>query len=435
MPPRTMSLEQTLGLEALSRALLLAPPGSDLSQLLLEHVPDILPGCWLEVRLLPNQTLYFQGQNWSPLLDDVWQQLETLSAPYLALQEPPLAFRQVLPGSALLVPIQRVADDQIVGGVFASLADTGREPEATIPLLQILAAQIAAALHRDEQFARTVATITETHRQEIYEEIYRQTYHSQLEVEFEKLKQELALARTIQLSFLPRTIPQIPGWQLTATLEPARETSGDFYDIIQLPNGHIGLLVADVADKGIGPALYMAVSRTLIRTYALHHDSDPGRVMTLANERLLAETDSDLFVTIFYAILNPATGDLAYCNAGHNPPYLFATSPDQQTAEPVVALKGTGIPLGLFDHLPWHNGSAHLEPGATLLLYSDGIVEAQDEDGNFYGSEMLQAVVDANRQRSAMALENRVMSSLYRFVGDAPQADDITLMILRRDTA
>ncbi|MCK4900183.1 MAG: response regulator, partial [Anaerolineales bacterium] len=144
----------------------------------------------------------------------------------------------------------------------------------------------------------------------------------QLQIANEKMEQELALAGEVQASFLPGKIPQIPGWQLSVSLIPARETSGDFFDAIPLPGGRVGLLIADVVDKGVGAALFMALSSTLLRTYATEYPTQPELVFSAVNERILQDTNAKQFVTVFYGILDPDTGMLVYGNAGHCPPYL-----------------------------------------------------------------------------------------------------------------
>jgi sigma-B regulation protein RsbU (phosphoserine phosphatase) len=155
-----------------------------------------------------------------------------------------------------------------------------------------------------------------------------------------KMERELALAGEVQASFLPRQLPEIPGWQLSVALKPARETSGDFYDVNLLPNGRLGILVADVVDKGAGAALFMVLSSSLIRTYAVEYPTQPELALSAVNRRILSDTDSNQFVTVFYGILDPATGTLAYCNAGHCPPYLASA----QNSEGIQRLIRTGMP-------------------------------------------------------------------------------------------
>ena len=262
----------------------------------------------------------------------------------------------------------------------------------------------------------------------------------QLQDANKRFEQELALAGEIQASFLPSELPEIPGWQLTATLEPARETSGDFYDVISLPNGRLGILVADVTDKGTGAALYMALSRTLIRTYALEYDTQPELAFGAAHRRILEDTNTNQFVTVFYGVLDPATGTLTYCNAGHNPPYLFcAASPRRggsaQNGTEIQELDNTGLPLGLrmFKDMTWERRQVQLTPGDVLVLYSDGITEAQDLREDFFEEERLIEVAQANLGHSAGDMQEAIITQVHEFMGDAPQSDDITLMVLIRN--
>jgi sigma-B regulation protein RsbU (phosphoserine phosphatase) len=244
-----------------------------------------------------------------------------------------------------------------------------------------------------------------------------------------KVEHELAVAWTIQSSFLPDELPHVPGWQVVATLEPARQTSGDFYDFIPLPGDRLGLLVADVADKGTPAALFMALSRTLIRTYALEHPGEPARALTAANDRICADTQSGLFVTVFYGVLDPARGTLSFCNAGHNPPYLLRAG----SGGAVERLSTSGLVLGILEGEVWQEGVAQVAPGDLLVLYSDGIPEAHNESGAFFGEERLLAVLDRYRSQPAGEVQAAVLAEVRAFVGDAPQFDDLTLLILTRE--
>ncbi len=243
------------------------------------------------------------------------------------------------------------------------------------------------------------------------------------------IARELTMAGQIQTSFLPRDVPRLTGWQLAAALEPARETGGDFYDFIRLPNGRWGIVVADVADKGLGSALYMASCCTLIRTYAVEYHTRPDHVLSVTNGRLIADTQADMFVTAFYGILDPASGTLTYCNAGHIPPYVLSA----QNTDQVRALLRTGMPLGIETDAVWEPETAQLGPGEVLLLYTDGITEALNERGEFFQSERLLEVVRANLGRSAQEIRDALLAEVHQFTGHGPQFDDITLLIVARD--
>jgi sigma-B regulation protein RsbU (phosphoserine phosphatase) len=244
-----------------------------------------------------------------------------------------------------------------------------------------------------------------------------------------KMAQELVLAGEVQTTFLSRELPDIPGWQLSVALEPARETSGDFYDVSLLPNGRLGILVADVVDKGVAAALYMALSWTLIRSYAVEYPTQPELVLTAVNRRILTDTHTNQFVTVFYGILDPITGTLVYCNAGHCPPFLISA----QNGEGVQKLTRTGVPLGIFEDEAWEQAVVQLAPGEVLVLYTDGITEARDAQGACSGADRLLASVRANLGRPAESIQQAVMADVHEFVGDGPQSDDIALAIIVRN--
>jgi sigma-B regulation protein RsbU (phosphoserine phosphatase) len=251
----------------------------------------------------------------------------------------------------------------------------------------------------------------------------------QLQKEIAAREQELALAGQIQASFLATTLPEIPGWQMSMALKPARVMSGDFYDIHALPNGGLGVLIADVVDKGVGAALYMALSCTLFRTYAAEYPTQPERVISAVNRRLLADTEAKPFITAFYGVLDPATGTLTYCNAGHNPPYWAQPQRDGE----IYTLAGTGTPLGIFEDRAWAQETVQLAHGDTLVLYTDGITDAQNTQEAFFDEERLRASVQANLGRSAGEIQEAVQEALFNFVGQAPQRDDIALVIVVRE--
>jgi serine phosphatase RsbU (regulator of sigma subunit) len=242
-------------------------------------------------------------------------------------------------------------------------------------------------------------------------------------------RQELTLAGRVQASLLPELPPEIPGWQIAATWKPARETSGDFYDFVPLPNGHFGIVMADVVDKGMGAALLMALSRTLIRTYASEFPNHPEHLLQITNQRILTDIDAGLFVTLFYAVLDPRTGTLIYSNAGHPPPYLFIPG----KGGTITALPGSGMPLGVSDEADWQIGSIEISPSAVLLLYTDGVLDAQNRSGDFLGEQGMLDIVKPLIGQSAPAIQDTLLSSLSAFASAEPQIDDITLMVIIRD--
>ena len=220
--------------------------------------------------------------------------------------------------------------------------------------------------------------------------------------------------------------------------------SGDFYDVIPLPSGKLGLLVADVADKGVGPALYMALSRTLLRTFATQFENDPARVFEAANERILQDALESMFVTVFYAILDPQAATLTYANAGHNPPLLIRltdpANPERLSSQvetglssTVETLSRTGTALGVMEGQAWESKTIPLTRGDLLILYTDGVTEAQDAENILFGDERLLETVRASARQCAGEIHAALLESIRAFVGDAPQFDDITLMTIKRE--
>jgi serine phosphatase RsbU (regulator of sigma subunit) len=186
-------------------------------------------------------------------------------------------------------------------------------------------------------------------------------------------------------------------------------------------------LIADVADKGAAAALFMVLSRTLIRTFAGQYNASPNAVLQETNARIMSDIDTSQFVTVFYGILEPATGQLTYCNAGHNPPYLLRASSGK-----LEALFRTGMPLGILKEVDWACTSAQLEEGDTLLLYTDGLTDAQDREGRFYRERRLLEAAQAHAGRSAQEVKEGLMADVQAFVGSVAQFDDMALIVLVR---
>ncbi len=244
--------------------------------------------------------------------------------------------------------------------------------------------------------------------------------------ERERIEQELRVARLIQQTLLPKHVPDLPGYQLAAYYQPAREVGGDFYDFLELDNGHFGLVVGDVTDKGVPAALVMATTRTMLRASAQRLDS-PGEVLESVNDVIVPDIPPNMFITCLYAILDPATGLLRYANAGHDLPYRRRTAGGD-----AEELRATGMPLGLLPGMSYEEKEIVLERGDSVLFYSDGLVEAHDPQRDMFGFPRLQGLVGAHRL-DGPAMVNFLLSELSRFTGDEwEQEDDITLVTLDR---
>jgi phosphoserine phosphatase RsbU/P len=251
---------------------------------------------------------------------------------------------------------------------------------------------------------------------------------TRLEEANRKFARELALAGKVQCGFLPAELPQPAGWQMAARLKPAREMSGDFYDVFGLPNGRFALVMADVVDKGVAAALFMALSWSLIRTYAAEFPDEPARVVTAVNQRLLQDAHADQFVTLFYGVLDPDTATLVYSNAGQNPPLLVSGCGRTDWQK----LAATGPPLGVLDDRSWSQRQLTICPGGTLILYTDGITEAQNERGNFYDRERLLISAQSRLGLPAEALAEGILADVNRFCDGQSQLDDIALLVAVR---
>jgi serine phosphatase RsbU (regulator of sigma subunit) len=245
--------------------------------------------------------------------------------------------------------------------------------------------------------------------------------------ERERIEQELKVARLIQQTLLPKTLPELPGYDVAAYYQPAREVGGDFYDFLDLEDGRLGLVVGDVTDKGVPAALVMATTRTMLRAAAQRLDA-PGEVLKRVNDVLVQEIPPNMFVTCLYAILDQESGRLVYANAGHDLPYRRRAGRSEGAEE----LRATGMPLGLLPEMGYEEKEIVLEKGESVLLYSDGLVEAHDQRREMFGFPRLQGLVGAHRSGGS-SLIGFLLSELARFTGEGwEQEDDITLVTLER---
>jgi serine phosphatase RsbU (regulator of sigma subunit) len=244
-------------------------------------------------------------------------------------------------------------------------------------------------------------------------------------IERERIEQELRVARRIQQASLPKETPTLAGLQVSPFYQPAREVGGDFYDFFELEDGRVGVVVGDATGKGIPAALLAEATSNMLRAVAQALDStSPGKVLERVNETLLARIPPNMFVTCFYAILEPESGSLTYANAGHDLPYLHRNSDAEE-------LRARGMPLGLMPGRGYEEKKTILEAGESALFYSDGLVEAHDPHGEMFGFPRLRALVA--EQAEERSLGNLLLEELYSFVGGGwEQEDDITLLTLER---
>ncbi len=243
-----------------------------------------------------------------------------------------------------------------------------------------------------------------------------------------QLSQELIMAGRIQSDILPDKEPMLPGWDISARLTPARETSGDFYDFLPLANNHWGFVIADVTDKGMGAALFMALSNTLVRTYAVNYPTLPAFSMGAVNKRILSDTRGSMFVTAFYAVLDPSTGRIHYVNAGHPPPLLVSAIKGRG----IDLLRPTGKALGIIEDAHWTQKIVKMTPGDVLLMYTDGVTEAQNPQGSFFGQQRLIDFMRSRHGQSASHICDELFAELQLFTSDSPRQDDIALVVLKR---
>jgi serine phosphatase RsbU (regulator of sigma subunit)/predicted ester cyclase len=246
--------------------------------------------------------------------------------------------------------------------------------------------------------------------------------------ERERIEQDLRVARTIQQASLPKEVPQLEGWQIAPFYRPAREVGGDFYDFHFLSQGRLGLVTGDATGKGVPAALVMSTTCGMLQLAAQVLDSSsPGEVLERVNETLLARIPLNMFVTCFYAVLDPESGTLRYANAGHDPPYLWHGGCCEE-------LRARGMPLGLMPGMSYEEGEVSLREGDSVLFYSDGLVEAHDPKGEMFGFPRLRAhVAEHGEERS---LGDLLLEELYSFVGEGwEQEDDITLLTLKRSAS
>ena len=338
---------------------------------------------------------------------------------WLHLKDQPYTAR-----SALAVPILR--DEKLLGLLTLLHAQPGHFSEETAELMKMIAGQIAIALENVRLYAKLA------------------NYSKALNAELEKGKK-------IQRDFLPADVPQIAGWEIDTCFHPARQVSGDFYDVFMLPGDYVGLVIADVCDKGVGSALYMALFRSLIRVFSgqirlgswtsskskvgnkkeTATESDLARMLravSLTNDYIAEEHGHEvMFATVFFGVLDPETGHLSFVNGGHEPPFIIGQSKIKDT------LTAKGPVVGIIPGAEFEIQHAQLEPGDILIGYTDGVTEALSPQETLFTKERLLALVE-HPADSAGELIERIKTELFQHIDHAPQFDDITMIAAHRQS-
>jgi phosphoserine phosphatase RsbU/P len=303
--------------------------------------------------------------------------------------------------SILCVPL--VVRDQVTGVIYVdNRLHAGIFTPADLELLVAIASSAAIAIEN----ARLYLAAVETGR----------------------LERELQMARDLQTGLIPHETPVAPGWEFVARWQPARQVAGDFYDFIPASGGHIGIVVGDVADKGMAAAIFMALTRSTVRA-SLAGAPSPAEGIARANRLVCADAGGGIFVTLFYAQLDPITGQLTYVNAGHDPAILCSEDKDR-----CALLERTGLIMGVDEDAVYTQRTIHLQPGDGVLIYTDGVTDASLDTSpdERFGSERLQALVEAHHRAPAAKLVAALDQALQQYIGPAGPFDDVTVMAIRR---
>ncbi len=353
------------------------------------------------------------------------------------------------PLDTLIVDYLRIGGAMALAALMAGLVlsvMTGRRIAA--PMMSIAGAASAVdarnfvpgslkrvAARRDElgHLARTFEVMAEqvmAREEELERQVRERTMelqikNEQLDQAKRRLEADLELAKLLQSTILPQVFPVDRGWSGTARMMPALQMAGDFYDYFPLDSHRLGLVIADVSGKGVAPAFFMAVSRGALQD-AAHHNDEPGACLTAANDRLCEQNPLDMFVTVFYAVIDARSGTVMYANGGHNRPYLIKENGETS----VVPLTG-GMMLGVMPGIEYAGATLTLQPGETLFLYTDGVSEAMNEAHEEFGEKRLETVLARSAHLSVDEMLTAVTTAVHNFVGTAPQSDDITCLVVR----
>ena len=337
-------------------------------------------------------------------------------------------------GSALSVPVLR--GDKLLGIITLLHDQPGHFDQETADLMLLTAGQIGSALENASLYSKLDKSYRSLEKAKHKIETYSKALHAEMEK-----------GRKIQRDFLPTMVPELPGWEIAFYFHPARQVSGDFYDAFLLPGDLVGLVIADVCDKGVGSALFMALFRSLIRVFSgqinLQGVSVPGsedhgvdsngdhlfqalHAVALTNDYIAQEHGEEgMFATLFFGVLDPLNGRLAYVNGGHEPPVLVNRSGIKKL------LKATGPVVGMMPDMAYKVGQAQMEPDDFLIGFTDGVTEAMSPDNELYSKDRVFSLLENPAATAALQIE-QIKSDIFNHIGDAPQFDDITMIAVHR---
>ncbi len=310
--------------------------------------------------------------------------------------------------SILCVPLK--VKDQVTGVIYVdNRLQAGIFTQADLELLSAIASSAAIAIENARLY--------------------------QVAVEKGRMERELQMARRVQTGLLPSGIPAAPGWEFAVRWKPAREVGGDYYDFIPCKDGRLGLVIADVTDKGMPAALFMASTHSIMRS-SLRQIPAPAEAITQANRLLCEESDDGLFVTLFYAQLTPPSGEVIYVNAGHNPGLLYhgenSGGSGIYTEGTLTPLIRTGMPFGIEADVVYEQRAVQLDPGDFLVLYTDGITEAIGAGEQEFGMQRLEEVILAARDLPAAGIIDTLEQAVAQFTQTDVLSDDITVLVAKR---
>jgi len=349
-----------------------------------------------------------------PLLNAVWQSGELHLSP-MANTELPFSEWAILP----FQPYQEVAEKENIlrGGWLLAYPLSIQNMVMGVMLIQ----EKVTSHSFWERRMEIINGITQQVSIVIQNDIFKQEM-----VENERIEREVQLARQIQETFLPTSLPRLPGWELDLRWETAREVGGDFYDIFKLGENRLGMVIADVSDKGLPAALYMTVTRTLIHAYAADGDT-PARVLEEVNELLLNDSPEAMFITVIYAILSLDSGELVYANAGHNRPLVY-----RMAVGHVEQLPKGGMALGVLADIHLENHQMTIQAGDILTLFTDGVTDILSPQNESFGEDRLREVIELHGKEKVDFLLENLDDALADFRQGARQFDDVTLVAVRR---